>query len=77
MKAKVNTKSNYRNLNGQWLEVKEIVGTRVSCIVDTEEFGNQTIDFHLKEITEMDSTDGGHTSLHPIFQQALKTFGIR
>lgn len=39
MKAKVNTKSNYRNLNGQWLEVKEIVGTskifRARCLFNT------------------------------------------
>jgi len=47
MKAQVKTKSNFRNLNGQWLDVKEIVGTRVSCIVDTEEYGKQTIDFSL------------------------------
>ena len=77
MKAKVNTKSNYRNLNGQWLEVKEILGTRVSCTVYTEEYGQQTIDFNIKEVTEMDTTDGGHTALHPIFSQALAPFGIR
>ena len=55
MKAKVNTKSNYRNLNGQWLDVKEIVGTRVSCIVNTNDLGTQTVDFTLKEITELNT----------------------
>lgn len=59
MKAKVNTKSNYRKLNGQWLEVKEIVGTRVSCLVETEEHGKVTIDFNLKEVTEINSQDRG------------------
>jgi len=54
MKARVNTKSNYRNLNGQWLEVKEIVGARVTCIVEFAEFGKQSVDFTLKEVTEMD-----------------------
>jgi len=55
MKAKVNTKSNFRNLNGQWLDVKEIVGTRVTCIVDSEEFGKQSVDFNLKEVTEFNN----------------------
>lgn len=54
MKAKVKTTSNYRDLNDQWLEVKEIVGTRVSCIVDTPEYGKQTVDFKLSEVDELD-----------------------
>jgi len=57
MKAKVNTKSNFRNLNGQWLEVKEIVGTRVSCVVETKEYGKQTVDFNLKEVTEINTNE--------------------
>jgi hypothetical protein len=78
MKAKVNTKSNYRNLNGQWLEVKEIVGTRVTCVVEFAEFGKQSVDFNLKEVTEMDTTGAERKpSLHPIFEEALKPFGIR
>lgn len=53
MKAKVNTKSNYRNLNGKWLDVKEIVGSRVSCVVFIEELQiKTTVDFNLKEIVE-------------------------
>ena len=76
MKAKVNTKSNYRNLNGQWLEVKEIVGTRVTCIAEFAEFGKQKIDFTLKEVIEMDTTQSANSNLHPIFEQALKPFGI-
>lgn len=75
MKAKVNTKNNYRNLNGQWLEVKEVVGTRVSCVVETEEYGKQTIDFKLSEVTEMNTT-GTESNLHPVFADALKPFGI-
>ena len=77
MKAKVNTKSNYRNLNGQWLEVKEIVGTRVTCIVEFAEFGKQSVDFNLKEVTEMDTTGKVESNLHPVFEEALKPFGIR
>lgn len=78
MKAKVNTKSNYRNLNGQWLEVKEIVGTRVTCIVETEEYGKQSVDFNLKEVTEMDTTGGeGKPSLHPVFENIMSNFGMR
>ena len=76
MKAKVNTKSNFRNLNGQWLEVKEVVGTRVSCIVETEEHGKQTVDFNLKEVIEMNTT-GTESNLHPVFANALKPFGIQ
>ena len=76
MIVKVNTKSNYRNLNGQWLEVKEIVGTRVSCVVETEEYGKQTVDFNLSEVTEMNTTGMG-SNLHPVFADALKPFGIQ
>ena len=56
MKAKVSTKSNHRNLNGQWLEVKEFIGTIVACIVFDEILQkNITVDFYLKEITEIKS----------------------
>lgn len=77
MKAKVNTKSNYRNLNGQWLEIKEIIGTRVTCIVELAEFGKQSVDFNLKEVTEMDTTKKVESNLHPVFEKALKPFGIK
>ncbi len=50
MKVKVNTKSNFRNLNGQWLKVIEIVGTRVTCSVE-----HLTIDFGLSEVVEMNT----------------------
>lgn len=54
MKAKVSTKSNHRNLNGQWLEVKEFLGTIVACIVFDEILQkNITVDFYLKELTEI------------------------
>jgi hypothetical protein len=58
MKAEIKTKSNYRNFNGQFLEVKEIAGTRVSCIVDTEEFGPQTVDFTLSEVKSFKDESG-------------------
>ena len=55
MNAKIQTKSNYKNLNGQWLEVHEIRGTRVSCIVKDDEAKDGQIisDFTLSEIVEM------------------------
>lgn len=53
MKAKVKTKSNYGNLNGQWLDVKEIAGTRVTCIVQSDLYGTITVDFTLKEVVEI------------------------
>jgi hypothetical protein len=54
MKAKVNTKSNYKGLNGQWLQVKEIQGKRVTCYFFSQEFQRQiTIDFSLSEIQEL------------------------
>jgi phage major head subunit gpT-like protein len=56
MKVQVKTKSNFRNLNGQWLELKEIVGTRVTCTIPSEMFGSQTIDFTLSEVVKIDTT---------------------
>ena len=53
MEAKVNTKSNYKNLNNTWLEVKELAGKRVSCLVFSDEFQkNITVDFCLNEVLE-------------------------
>ena len=52
MKATVKTKSNFYGLNGQTLQVKEIAGTRVTCIYFSEELQKEiTIDFSIKEIT--------------------------
>ena len=49
--AKINTKSNYRNLNGTFQQVIEMVEKRVTCRVQVD--GKmQTIDFDLSEITE-------------------------
>lgn len=73
LKAKIKTKSNYRNLNGQWLPVKECKGTRVSCIIETE-IGQQTADFDLSEIAEMDYSEKQKSNIKPVFEQALKPF---
>ena len=51
--AKVKTKSNYRNLNGQWLEVREFLGNLVACIIIDENGQKITADFNLKEIEEI------------------------
>lgn len=52
MKALINTKSNYRNLNGKELEVKEIYGKRVTCKLNDPEFPKAlSVDFMLHEVT--------------------------
>jgi hypothetical protein len=53
LKAKVNTKSNYKNLNGQWLEVKEFLGNLVACIIVDENGQRITADFNIREIEEI------------------------
>jgi hypothetical protein len=47
--AKIQTKSNFRNLNGYWLQVVEMSHTRITCIHNID--GKMTkIDFNLNEI---------------------------
>ena len=54
MKALINTKSNYRNLNGQWLTIKEFLGNIVACKFFDMELGKEiTVDFNIKEIKEI------------------------
>ncbi len=52
MYAKIQTKSNYRNLNGQFVKVKQFLGTLLYC---QAEISNETITFDvsLSEITEI------------------------
>ena len=45
MEALINTKSNYKNLNGKWITIKEFLGSIIACTYD-----GQTIDFSLTEI---------------------------
>jgi len=45
--AKINTKSNFRSLNGIWLEVESMNGKRVTCY-----FEDLKVDFTLNEISE-------------------------
>jgi hypothetical protein len=55
MKAKIKTKSNFRNLNHTWLTVAEMKGTRVTCIVPDDLSGkNLNVDFTIAEIEEFD-----------------------
>lgn len=49
MRVIVKTRSNFRNLNGQLLTVKEIVGTRVTCEVEIDGV-KMSVDFHLNEV---------------------------
>ncbi len=51
--AKINTKSNYRNLNGKWLEVKQFLGTIVACIFMDCDGIERTIDFNISEISSI------------------------
>jgi hypothetical protein len=51
MTAKIKTKSNFRNLNGTFQPVYEIVGTRVTCLVEIDGKVHQT-DFNQSEIEE-------------------------
>lgn len=56
MKIKVNTKSNYRHLNGRWLDVIEAKGDTIQCWIPNEFKPNELIpaDFKLSEIVEME-----------------------
>jgi hypothetical protein len=52
MKAIIQTKSNYRNLNGTKQEVVEVVKNRVTCRVWVEEFQKyMNVDFAKSEAT--------------------------
>jgi len=55
IKVIVNTKSNYRGLNGDVLTVKEVVGTRVSCNIIDEMGRTITADFNKSEVCFLDS----------------------
>lgn len=74
MRVKVRTKSNYRNLNDQWLELIEVVGTRVTIKTIFAEFGTMTVDFTLNEVVEMDTTKDAESNMHPIFKKVLNPF---
>lgn len=49
-KVIIKTKSNFRNLNGTIQEVYEIVGTRVTCLINID-FKLMQVDFNIKEVT--------------------------
>jgi hypothetical protein len=60
--AMVQTKSNFRNLNGRILEVAEMFKTRVTCKVEID--GQMIhVDFNLNEITELYSTDKANNNV--------------
>jgi len=53
MKALINTKSNFRNLNNSWQKVCEISGNRVTCIIYDENTGHEIkADFSMSEIKQ-------------------------
>ena len=55
MKALIKTKSNYCDFNGQWLEIYEVKGKRVTCFIPKKLVVSKTtlVDFTLSEIVEM------------------------
>lgn len=52
LQARFETKSNYQNLNGVWLNVAELQGTRITCKVKNEVGQIITTDFNIKEVVE-------------------------
>jgi hypothetical protein len=49
--ARINTKSNFYNLNGKFVEVFEMKGQRVTCIISID--GRELrVDFTLSEISD-------------------------
>ncbi len=52
LQARFETKSNYQNLNGVWLNVVELQGTRITCKVKNEVGQIITTDFNIKEVVE-------------------------
>jgi hypothetical protein len=49
--VEIQTKSNYRNLNGTKQEVYERVGTRVTCLIYFVEYDKKMqVDFHISEV---------------------------
>ena len=51
-KVIIQTKSNYRNLNGTTQDVYEVVGTRVTCLIFVDEFQKSIqVDFNINEVT--------------------------
>lgn len=58
LRAKINTKSNYRNLNDQFLDVHQMAGRRVTCICQNEFGHNIYVDFTIDEVSEfLETTD--------------------
>ena len=54
LKALVKTKSNYRNLNGKWVTVKQFIGNIVYCGTFCElEQKDVTFDLYLNEIEKI------------------------
>lgn len=52
LQARFETKSNYQNLNGVWLNVAELQVTRITCKVKNEVGQIITTDFNIKEVVE-------------------------
>jgi hypothetical protein len=53
IKALINTKSNYANLNGTYIKVINFCGSIVFCEYDSEDGTKKKCDFTLSEITKI------------------------
>ena len=65
----VQTKSNYKKLNGKHLPLIELAGRRVTCLVYDEVYAKWvTTDFSLNEIyfIELDKHPNNNTIHHPV-----------
>jgi hypothetical protein len=55
LKAKIQTKSNYRKLNGTFVSIVEFLGTIVVCQFQDENGKEVKADFNISEIVEIRS----------------------
>ncbi len=53
LKAQINTKSNYRNLNGKYVDIIQFLGSIVYCQYTNESGDLVKCDFGIKEITRI------------------------
>ena len=54
LRVLIETKSNYKGLNGQYWLVKEANDTRVTCVIyDAELDTEMLVDFHISEVKAM------------------------
>lgn len=73
--AMVQTKSNFRNLNGRILEVTDMHETRVTCKCEIDGITIH-VDFNLNEITGFYNTGQSNNSMVKESTQCMTTIGL-